>query len=152
MKFKLFIILTILFVMIGWNDTSFAKYIFYYEETVFELDIDRTLPNVEVLEITSTNTGYENDSNKVHEILVKIKIYDNRKLINNLKDFEILAKAEKSNCTKETKILEKTENYIIYQIKLTNIVEGEELFIKIPENSFEDDSKNEMEEFLYKIY
>ena len=40
MKFKICIILTIVFVMFGWNYKSFAKYIFKYEETVFELDID----------------------------------------------------------------------------------------------------------------
>lgn len=150
MKFKICIILTIVFVMFGWNYKSFAKYIFKYEETVFELDIDRTLPKAEMIQITNTNTDYENYANKTHEILVKIKIYDNHQLINHLTDFAIFVNTKENNCTKETKILEQTENYIIYQLKLTDITGDGELFIKIPENSFEDDSKNKMEECLLK--
>ena len=150
MKFKICIILTIVFVMFNWNYKSFAKYIFKYEETIFELDIDRTLPKAEVIQITNTNAGYENYANKSHEILITIKVFDNHQLINNLKDFEIFVNTKESDCTKETKILEKTENYIIYQLKLTNILEEGELFIKIPENSFEDNSKNKMEECLLK--
>ena len=150
MKFKIFIILTILLIMFNYNYKCFAKYVFEYEEIVFKLDIDKTLPNAEIVEIFNSNIGYENYANKTHEIIIKIKVYDNNKLINNFKDFEILVNKEKSDCTKETKILENTENYIIYQLKLTNITEEGELFIKIPENSFEDDSKNIIEEKLLK--
>ena len=150
MKFKIFIILSIVLVIFSCNYKSFAKYIFEYKETAFELDRDRTFPNVEILEIINTNIGYESYANKTHEIILKIKVYDNNKLINNLTNFEILVNKEKNDCTKETKILEETENYIIYQIKLTNITGDGELFIKIPEKSFADDSKNEMKEFLLK--
>lgn len=150
MKFKIFIILTVLLVIFNWNYKCFAKYIFEYEEIVFELDIDRTLPKAEIFEIINSNIGYEKYANKTHEIIVKIKVYDNNKLNNNFKDFEILVGKEKSNCTKETKILENTENYIIYQIKLANITEDGELFVKIPENSFKDDSENIIEETLLK--
>ena len=150
MKFKIFIILSTVLVICNWNYKTFAKYIFEYKEIAFELDIDRTFPNAEIFEIINTNIGYESFANKTHEIIFKIKVYDNNKLINNLKDFKILVNKKENNCTKETKIIEKTENYIIYQIKLTNITGNGELFIKIPENSFEDDSKNIMEETLLK--
>lgn len=149
MKRKIWIITTILLILMQ-NNISYAKYIFDYEQIIFELDIDRTAPKVEILEITNTNQGYEQYANKTHEILVKIKIYDNHQLINHLTDFVIFVNTKESNCTKEIKILEQTENYIIYQLNLTDITGDGELFINIPENSFEDDSKNTMEECLLK--
>lgn len=144
MKFKIFIIIVTL--LINSNCKCFAKYVFDNILIAAELNIDRTLPEAEIIEKYNTNTGYEKYANSTHEITFKIKIYDNNKIIKKSEVFEILVGTNESKGTKEVKILSEQENYIIYQIKLTNIKENGQLFIKIPTNSFEDDSKNIMEE------
>lgn len=112
-------------------------------------NIDRNPPVAELLEVKNTNKGYENYANNTHEITLKIKIYDENLLVNNLKDFEILVNAKEAVCTKDVKIMEKVENYIIYQVKLTNISENGKLEVVIPENSFQDIAGNVMEEVKF---
>ena len=109
-------------------------------------NIDKEPPIAEIIEIKNTNTGYESYANKTHEIIVKIKISDENKIIDNLQDFKILVGDKENNCTKEIKKTEEIENYIIYEVKLKNIEENGQLVIKILENSFEDIVGNKMGE------
>lgn len=59
----------------------YAKYTFKNEFFIANLDIDRTKPEIELIEITNNNTGYEGYANKTHTISIKVKITDK-----NLKD------------------------------------------------------------------
>ena len=58
-----------------------AKYIFYNEFYIANLNIDRTKPKIELVNITNNNTGYESYANKTHTITIKVKVADK-----NLKD------------------------------------------------------------------
>lgn len=109
-------------------------------------NIDKNPPIAEIIEINNTNIGYEKYANKTHEIIVKIKISDENKIIDNLQDFKILVGDKENNCTKEINKFEEKENYIIYEVKLKNIEENGQLVIKILQNSFEDIVGNKMSE------
>lgn len=109
-------------------------------------NIDKNPPIAEIIEIKNTNTGFEKYANKTHEIILKVKISDTNKIINNLQDFKILVGDKENNCTKEINKIEEKENYIIYEVKLKNIDENGQLVIKILENSFEDIVGNKMSE------
>ena len=119
------------------------------EANIIISNIDKENPVAEIIEISNTNTGYEKYANKTHEIILKVKISDSNKLINNLTEFNILVGMEQDCYTKEVKIIEESENYIIYEIRLTNITENGELLLEIPENSFEDILGNEMERKVF---
>lgn len=112
-------------------------------------NIDRKPPIAELLEVRNTNKGYERYANNAHEMTLKIKIYDENEIVNNLKDFEILVNTKEAVCTKEIEIIEKERNYIIYQIQLTNILENGKLEVVIPENSFQDIAGNVMKEVRF---
>lgn len=109
-------------------------------------NIDKEAPNVQIIEIQNTNKGYEKYANQTHEVNIKLKIFDENKIVNNLKEFVILVGTEEKQNIRETKVIEKNENYIIYEIKLTNITGNGRLQLKIPEDSFEDMIGNKMSE------
>lgn len=118
------------------------------EANIIISNIDKEPPKAELIEVKNTNTGYEKYANKECQVTLKIKISDNIKLINNLQDFKILVGTKENVCTKETKILEENEDYIIYEITLTNILENGLLTVEIPENSFEDAAGNKLEKTI----
>lgn len=130
------------------NETIIVKDIAGNESNanIIITNIDKEPPIAEIIEIKNTNTGYEKYANKTHEIIVKIKISDENKIIDNLQDFKILVGDKENNCTKEINKIQEEENYIIYELKLKNIEENGQLVIKILENSFEDIVGNKMSE------
>ncbi len=109
-------------------------------------NIDKNPPIAEIIEIKNTNTGYEKYANNTHKITIKIKISDENKIIDNLKELKILVGGRENNCTKEINKIEEKENYIIYEIQLENIEENGNLLIKILLDSFEDIVGNKMSE------
>lgn len=111
-------------------------------------NIDKNSPLVEIIDIQNTNKGYEKYANKTHEIAIKIKVSDENAIIDNFQEFDVLVGTKENDCTKETEMIEKSENYIIYQIRLTNITENGKLNIKILENSFKDIAENNSEEII----
>lgn len=78
---KLLIVLIISIFIISISTTIHAKYIFQNEFYIANLNIDRTKPKIELVDITNNNTGYESYANKTHTIKIKVKITDK-----NLKD------------------------------------------------------------------
>lgn len=146
MKLKKIIqIAIIIFLIITAKSCCSAKYVFEHEEKAFEINIIKDdMFLAEIIEKSNTNTEYENYANNTNTITLKLKISDENGIINNLQDFIILVGNQESQCSKGYQIIEKNENYIIYEIKLDNIIENGELVIKIPENSFVDMIGNKM--------
>ncbi len=62
--------------IISINTIINAKYIFNNEFYIADLNIDRTKPVIELLNITNNNLSYENYANKSHTIKLTIKITD----------------------------------------------------------------------------
>lgn len=114
-------------------------------------NIDKKPPIAKIIEISNTNLGYEKYANKTHEIILKVKVFDDNEIIrDNSKDFLILVGTKEADCTKEVEMLEKNRNYITYQIRLTNILENGRLTLKILGNTFEDIVGNKMSEKTLK--
>lgn len=147
MKLKKIIqIATIIFVIITAKSSCSAKYVFEHIEKAFEIDIKNEIFTAEIIEKSNTNIEYPIYANNEETIILKLKVSDENGIKNNLQEFIILVGNEKNQCVIETQIIEKNENYIIYEIKLNNILGDGELIIKIPENSFEDMLGNKMSE------
>lgn len=145
----IFIVLSL--IIIFFNYKSYAKYVFEYQQKAINIDIDNTPPSIEVLNVENTNEGYEKYANKNHDVRIKLKIEDKNELINKLEQFKIIVGTEESKCNKEISIVEQEKNYIIYEIKINNIIENGELKINIPNKSFKDIYNNETEETILNV-
>lgn len=145
----IFIVLSL--IIIFFNYKSYAKYVFEYQQKAINIDIDNTPPSIEVLNVENTNEGYEKYANKNHDVRIKLKIEDKNELINKLEQFKIIVGIEESKCNKEISIVEQEKNYIIYEIKINNIIENGELKINIHNKSFKDIYNNETEEMILNV-
>lgn len=112
-----------LFVALSFSNI-YAKYIFQNEFCVANLNIDRTKPKIELVDIKNTNSSYPNYANKTHNITVRIKINDK-----NLKEVFVDNEHVKvkiddviiENETIKYNKIKDIENEKIYDIELSNL-------------------------------
>ena len=112
------------------------------ETNIIVDNIDKEPPTAQIIDIINTNKGYENYANKTHKITIKLKVQDNRNLIDNHQNFKIFVGTKEEVYTKEIKVLEEKESYIIYEIQLTNVLENGKLTLEVLENSYQDKAGN----------
>ena len=75
-KNKIIFLGIIVIFLITIHTSSSAKYIFNNQFEIADLNIDRTKPKIEVINIQNTNKGYELYANKTHTITLKVKIIE----------------------------------------------------------------------------
>lgn len=150
-KNKLVRILVIVIFCVLFNTYVNAKYVIQNEFYIANLNIDRTKPKIELIDIKNTNTGFEKYANKTHTIVIKVKIIE--KNIKNIyfdKD-HIKVKIDENYINSENIKLEKIENIQdgrIYQIELNNLQGNGNLKVEILQGTVVDISEleNELEE------
>lgn len=153
---KLLIILIINIFIVSISTTIHAKYIFQNEFYIANLNIDRTNPKIELVNITNNNAGYESYANKTHTITIKVKITDK-----NLKDvildkdhvkIKINDKYANDVNIKSSKIQDITDGGI-YQIELSNLEGNGNLKVDFLEGTVIDtgELKNELLEINTNI-
>ena len=77
-------------------------------------NIDKEPPTAQIINIINTNNGYENYANKTHKITINLKVQDNKNLIEHNQNFKIFVGTKEEVYTKEIKVLEEKESYIIF--------------------------------------
>lgn len=101
---------------------------------IANLNIDRTKPYIEFININNTNTGYEQYANNTHIITVDVKIVE-KNIENVFFDNEHLKIKVGNNYISSEKItltkIKDVENGQIYQIKLINLDGNGNLEIEI---------------------
>lgn len=132
---SLFIIIGIIFSYSIVN----AKYVIEKQFTIANLNIDRTKPIIQIINIDNNNTGYEKYANKTNTIKIQIKIIEkNIKQINidnkHIK-FKINDKYIQNSSIKINKLKQDEE---IYEIRLNNLTENGKLYIEIIEKTVVD--------------
>lgn len=105
-------------------------------------NIDKEPPTAQIINIINTNNGYESYANKTHKITINLKVQDNKNLIEHNQNFKIFVGTKEEVYTKEIKVLEEKESYIIYEIQLTNVLENGKLTLEVLENSYQDKAGN----------
>ena len=121
-KIMLLGIISIFFIAI--HSTVNAKYIFNNEFLIANLNIDRTKPKIEVIDIKNTNKGYDKYANKTHTITLKVKIIEkNVKEINlNNRFVDIFVSNQKlDEAIKNVKEVEKIDGNRVFEIQLVNL-------------------------------
>lgn len=127
-----------------------AKYIFQYEFDIANLNIDRTRPQIELLNIDNSNTTDKEHANKTDIITIKIKITDkNLKDVFLNKDY-LNIKINGEDVDYASIKVDKIEDISdggIYQIELTNLEGNGALKVDILEGIAVDTGELESEEF-----
>ena len=148
MKKKNVIFIILILLIINLNSIANAKYIFEFEFDVAYLNIDRTKPIIEYIGVTNTNKDYEKYANKTHNIIVKIKIIE-KNMSNDVLENDEINVLVGNEIAKDYKLeiitKEKAEDYIIYDLKFSNLLGNGNLNINIIEGAIIDTSglKNE---------
>lgn len=133
------------------NGNVFGKYVFEESFVVAKINIDKTLPEIQIVKIENSNVGYEKYANKTHQIKIQVSIKKEDIQTNNfnINNMQILLGNNLSTLLKTeiTKLKEENEN-IIYQINLQQIEGNGLLNIKLNEGIIIDSSGNKSKEKL----
>lgn len=142
-KTKIFISLFLIFIFSTIFQVCFAKYIIEDTHIVAKLDIDRCKPNIELIDIISSNTSYPTYANKTHCITGHIKITEKNIIRNDLSKDTIKIQISKNLITPKFKnfsFVSENATEKIYKFSITNIEGDGPLVLIIPEGIIEDKS------------
>ena len=150
-KIKNISFILILVIFIGISDISDGKYILKQTNIVANINIDRTLPKIELISIKDIIIKYKNNT---HTIIVQIKVIEKNIKTNkfNTENVKTLIEEQEINEKQmEIKQVDIKNDYIIYEVILKDINDNVNLKIKIPEYTIIDNSNNTNEEKIIHI-
>lgn len=156
-KTKIFISLFFIFIFCILFQTSFAKYVIEDTHVVAKLDIDRCKPNIELIDIVSSNADYHTYANKTHLITGHIKITEKNIVRNDLSPDNIKVTVANNFITptfQSFSLVSENATEKIYEFSFTNTTDNGSLLIVIPEGIVEDKSglTNEQKYLFTGIY
>lgn len=122
-------------------------------QLVAKIDIDRCRPNIELVDITSSNTNYPTYANQNHLIRGHIKITEKNIIRNNLSIDNIKVTVNNDSITPEFKsffLVSENATEKIYEFSFTHTTSNGSLSLIIPEGIVEDKSRfNQREKNFY---
>lgn len=145
MKKSHFFIITffILFFLPFISNISFAKYIFDATTVVANINVDVLSPDIQFINSTNTNKGYEKYANKTHTLSFTFKITEKNLLINNINTRTVKFKIDNQLVYPEILDLQLiSDNQIdkTYKITITNVEGNGKLNIYFPKGILIDTS------------
>lgn len=150
-KIKIFIPLFFIFIFNLFFQTTYAKYVIEDLHVVAKLDIDRCKPNIELIDIVSSNTNYSTYANQTHLITGHIKITEKNIIRNNVSvDTMKIAVSKQDSITdgdyitpefKSFFIVSENSTEKIYEFSFSSVTGDGTLSIFIPEGIVEDKSR-----------
>ena len=147
--------MTFLFIIPFFYQSSFSKYVFDISFISAKIQIDKR-PEIEVLSISNTNTGYEKYANKSHEISLKVKIIEKNITINlfNSDNIKITVNNEFISPSIKISLISSNHGEYIYQMTISNLTGNGNLNIIFPEGIIQDNlmQKNVFQKFSTGIF
>ena len=143
-KTKIFIALFFIFIFSIFSQTASAKYVIEDIQLVAKIDIDRCQPNIQLMDITSSNTNYSTYANQNHLITGHLKIIEKNITRNDLSIDNIKVIVNNDLVTPEFKsFFLVSENAIekIYEFSFTHTTSNGSLTLMIPEGVVQDKSR-----------
>lgn len=131
-KNKIIYLFLLIIFLLSVNTITSAKYVIDKNMLIANINIDRTKPVIEVIQIKNTNEGYEKYANKTHTITVTIKIIEK-----NIKDVYLdkqhidLFVGDKSVIPNNLTVNKIQANENIYELVFNGISENGNLNINI---------------------
>lgn len=142
-KTKFLISLLIIFTFITFFQSNSAKYVIEEINLVAKLNIDRCKPNIELVDITTSNISYPSYANQSHIITGHIKITEKNIVRNDLSPNNIKVRIASNLIVPEFKsfsLLSENSTEKIYEFSFTRTTGDGSLIITIPEGIVEDKS------------
>ncbi len=130
--------------------TSFSKYMFEDSFIATKIQIHKK-PQIEVIGISNTNTGYEKYANNTHRISLRVKIIEKHVAINHFADdmISIFVDDLAIHPTIKLYLISNDNGEMIYDIMLSRLTGNGTLSIVFPEGIIEDSFglKNDFQKF-----
>lgn len=143
-KTKIFITLLILFIFNIFFQTTSAKYVIENVHVVAKINIDRCKPNIELLDIISSNINYPTYANQNHLITGHLKITEKNIVRNNLTTENIKITVNHNVIIPEFKsffLVSENATEKIYEFSFSHTLDNGSLSLIIPEGVIEDKSR-----------
>lgn len=146
---KIIFLFIIILLITGIYTTVSGKYVIEYTNKVANIDIDRGLPYLRILEIKNSNIQYPKYANKTHTITYRVKIEEKNIKEDNFNKEHIKILIDEKEIVPDIlkiNLIEKTNTYVIYDILISGIKENGKFSIKICEGCIVDTSGNKSTE------
>lgn len=151
-KIKIFISLFFILIFTIFFQFTFAKYVIEDIQVVAKLDIDCCKPNIELIDITSSNKNYPTYANQTHVITGHLKLTE-KNIIRNDLSFDTLkvAVGNRYSITEDDYIIPTFKSFAlisenqtekIYEFSFTHTIGDGALVLMIPEGTVEDKSRS----------
>lgn len=150
-KTKIFITLWILFICSLLFQTTFAKYVIEDIHVIAKIDIDRCKPNIELINIVSSNLDYPTYANHNHLITGYLKITERNIVQNDLSPTYIKVAVTNNNSVvtndyitpkfKNFSLIFENKTEKVYEFSFTNTSSNGTLVIEIPSGIIKDKSR-----------
>lgn len=151
-KTKILITLFFIFIFTILFQITFAKYVIEDTQVVAKLDIDCCKPNIELIDITSSNKNYPTYANQTHVITGHLKLTEKNIVRNDLSiDTLKVAVGNRYDITendyitptfKNFSLLSEKETEKIYEFSFTHTIGNGALVLMIPAGTVEDKSRS----------
>lgn len=156
-KIKIILSFFFIFIINLFFSSSFAKYTIEDIFIIAKLDIDRCKPDIELIDLISSNSNYPTYANKTHIITGHLKITEKNIIKNNLSanSLKILVGNHSITPTfKNFSLISQNLNTKIYEFSFTNTINDGPLTIVIPKGIVEDKSGliNDQKNFSTNIF
>lgn len=145
-KRKAIMLPIIFFIVIGIGNVVYGKYITNSIFTIAKVNVESKPPEIKFMGVTNSNTGYEAYANKTHILNVKLKVIEQNIKTNNFNKnyIEILVNGVAQNVgVFEIQELERKDDYIVYNLKLSGIDGNGDLSIRINKGAIIDKYGNQ---------
>ncbi len=145
-KNKIIYLFLLIIFLVSINTITNAKYVIDKNISIANINIDRTKPVIEVIQIKNTNKGYEKYANKTHTITVTIKIIEkNIKEVHLDKEHIDLFVGDKNVIPNSINVNKIKEDDEVYELVFTGINENGNLNVNIKEGAVIDKASWENE-------
>ena len=149
-KKSIFVIIFIICIFI--RTESYSKYSYLYIIDAVNLNFDRTKPIISVTKVENTNKINPEYANNKQTITLTIEVKEKNVGVDTIEDSEIVVKVDNKIVLPNVKInqIEKKDDVVKYEIKLSNILENGKLKIEFKEGTIIDNAKWKSDFYSYQ--
>lgn len=124
-----------------------AKYFFYKEFIIGNINIDTIDPQIELMNIK--NTLYRENEKELYNVNIQIKVIESNIKINSIDKIQIKVDGKENQSYKINR-LENITDEILYEINLKDLLKNQKIEIYIPKETIIDNSNNTNDEKTIK--
>lgn len=124
-----------------------AKYFFYKEFIIGNINIDTIDPQIELMNIK--NTLYRENEKELYNVNIQIKVIESNIKINSIDKIQIKVDGKENQSYKINRLGNITDE-ILYEINLKDLFKNQKIEIYIPKETIIDNSNNTNDEKTIK--